>query len=348
MNKYNRSFDQQKINESKNRSIDFVMNEINRPKRSFKFRTKYVISMSLTVFLIAFVFVLNTGNGTTTNPGVTLNAASINQISEATYIAGNLLASEVVLNQSLLRQLADGDATEFEGDIDEFNMYFDILKIFLDEDPINVPVVTKYIGDQFQSTITYTVGSELYTFNVNIEGINITGELIVGSIVYQVSGTIIESDDESEVELIARSGDNFIKISYEKEFSDELSTQYKIESQVNGINKEKEIKVTKSDDESKVEIHDNNNEYSLEKELEDTGFVYKLKYKIGEKEGEAEIIEVIINGQKQYTYSIDEDGVQKEINKNEPHKFGHNDEDDEDNEDESSDDEGKSGNNFGG
>lgn len=322
MNKYNRSIDYQKMNESKNRSIDFVMNEINRPKISFKIRTKHLMSMSLTMFLIAFVFVLNTGNGSDIKTGVTLNAASIDQITEVTYISGNLLAGEILANRSLLTQLSNNDITEFEGDIDEFNMYFDVLKIFLDDNAINIPVITEYLGEEFQSTLTYTVGSEIYIFNINTDGINISGELIIGSKVYQVSGTIIETINESEVELLSRSGDNYIKISYEKEFSDETSTQYKIESRINGISKEKEIKVSKSEEESKVEINDNNNEYSLKKELEETGYVYKIEYKIGDKSGEAKIVETIVNGQNQYTYKISEDGIQKEINKSDPHQFG--------------------------
>lgn len=342
MDKLNRVFNETKMNESKTRTIDFVMEEIIVEKRrQFSFNKRLMLSMSLTIFLVLIMLSINTGsNGPGTSTYV-LNAASISRVSEATYITGNLLASETFVNSSMLQMLSDDDSFDFETDIDEFNKYFDVLKVFLDDDPIDIPEITEYVGEDYQNTIRYMVEGNEYVFHVNYDGEKVIGELIVGTIVYQVTGTIIETKDDTSVDIESRSGSNYIKLKYVKEQSTETETKYEIESNINGVYREKEIKVERGLEESSVEIHENENEYSLKKELEDSGVVYKLEYKIGTVEGEAEITEHISNGVKQYAYNIEEDGKQKEIDKDNPNHFGH--EKDEDEED-VEDDEDENGN----
>lgn len=334
MDKLNRDIDETRMNQNKAKTIDFVMDEI-KPvaRKSFKLNRKMILSMSLSVFLVLFMFTLNTGKDNPDNPGIVLNAASVERVSEATYITGNLLASEILLESHTLRFLADEDVFDFENDIDEFNAYFDVLKVFLDEDPIDTPIITEYNGEAYQNSIRYHVEGTAYLFNLNYDGTNVDGELIINNIRYQVSGTITETDDDTEVDLESRSGSNYINLKYTKQLDVESETKYEIESSINGVQREKEIKVTIGATESKVEIHENENEYSLKKEMEGNQVKYKLEYSIGEIEGEAEITERTVNGEKQYTYSIDEDGKHKEINKQNPNHFGQDDDDEDDDDD---------------
>lgn len=350
MNDYNRKIDEQRMNQSKDTTIDFVMNEINSVSKSrnpFRFK-KYRFASAISIFVIAVVSLivldpLKLSNPTPiTSTPVVLSAFETEKLAELSYISGRLIASSfMVSNQSSLMFLADTDETELETNIDEFNTYFDMLKVFLDNDTFsNSVTVTSITNGDYDTMIEFYVDGKQYTFLVIVVGNEITGELTINSQVFIVEGTYEETDTELSMELIATNNSDYIKIKYKTENEDEIEKKYAIEQYIDGILSEKEIKVSLENDEQKVEITENEDSYELKKELEDSEVVYKLTYKIDDVEGEAEICELINDlGVTVYSYKVSEGDKKREFELDDPDEDDEEDEEDEDEEDEDDEEE---------
>lgn len=322
MNKMNREMNEHIMNQSKEKTIDFVMTEINKKpaglfNKSF-FRVKLVPALVLLFALVlVLIFSISTDPFTpTTHANPLLDNSNQERLVQLSYITGNLVVSSFTADSGVtLMRLADVDETEFEGDIVEFNAYFDMLRVFLEDDPFksNFAVEILEEGD-YAIKITFTVDNDEYIFLVNLDDTVLSGTLEVKGIILEVTGKLEEKNNELKFDIKAINNLNYIEIEYQVETTEEIEKTYEITSYINGITKNKTIEITIENEETKVKIKEDNKEYELEKTLEDGVIVYNLKYTIGEIEGEATIIETIdILGNKIYKYQISEDGYEKEI-----------------------------------
>ncbi len=352
MSKYSRYLDEEKIHKSKEKTIDFVMNEINLSQSKKVNFSIYKLSLVLSVLLIAVVttVVLNPFGNDVPNPKdepLVLTTFETEKLAELSYISGRLIASSFSLDKNIfnlqlsnvtptssLLMLDDNETTEFENNIDEFNTYFDMLKVFLEEDAFdNAVTVTPVTDGDYDTAIEFFVDGKLYTFLVIVIDEEIFGELTINNQVFTVSGTFEQTDTTLKMEFIASSGSDYIKIKYQTENKDEIEKKYEIEQSIAGVLKEKQIKVSIEDGESKVEITENNDTYKLKKEIVDDLVVYKLAYKIDDQEGEVKIYETVdLNGVTIYSYKITEGNKYHEIDLDDP------DEEDENHDQENHDD----------
>ena len=133
--------------------------------------------------------------------------------------------------------------------------------------------------------------------------------------------------------LTAYNGDNFVQVTYKIEVEDdETETKFTLVSYIDGIEKEVFMKISVEEDEYKITIEEEGNEFTFKREVEDEETTYKLKYKVNGVEGEIKIIETVNDlGETVYEYKIKEGDVAKDVEKDEP---GHHSDDDEDEEDE--------------
>lgn len=344
MNKLNRKIDEQKVNESKSRTIDFVMNEINSSsRRSFRFSLRkniLVSALSLFVLTLVSIFAFDIFDGGTINPPTTVKLTTFEseKLAELSYISGRLFVANFSMKENSIMKLSDTDKTEFENNIDEFNTYFDMLKVFLDNDEFSNDVIIEVIeNSDYDTSISFNVDGKMYTFLVKVIDEKISGELTINNQTLVVEGKYSESDNELKLELLANNGSDYIKINYKTETVDEIEKKYEIEQFIDGVLTTKEIKISIESDEQKVEIKENDNSYELKKEKEGSLVVFKLFYEIDDQKGEVEIHETIDNtGTTIYSYKISEGEKYKEIDLDDPDEDEEEEENDEDEEEEQS------------
>ena len=222
MDKLNRNIDEQRMNKSKINTIDSVMNSISATKKrrfSLSF-SSFRLASILSVVVIAIVSILvldpfNT-NPPVPSPPVVLTEFETQKLAELSYFSGRLIVASFSLNnQSSLLRLSDDNETEFEANIDEFNTYFDMLKVFLDDNTFSdsVTVTTVDEGD-YDTSIEFYVDGKLYTFLVIVIDEEITGELTINSQVFTVEGTYEETDTELKMEITASDGKTYVTKHY--------------------------------------------------------------------------------------------------------------------------------------
>ena len=348
MNKLNRSIDEFKMNQSKERSMEFVMNEINRePKKQFSFYFNKFKMIPATLVVTAMLLFGILSNVTNDNPlpdpsNPLLEASNTETLAELSYITGNLIVSSFTLNSgpSLMR-LSDLNETEFETGIVEFNAYFDMLRAFMEEEPFgNDFLVEELTEGDYSTKITFMVDGTTYIFLINLEDSLLTGKLEVNNLILDVVGKLEENNDELRFEITATNGQDYIEIDYQVESDDEIEKTYGLTSYINGVTKEKEIKISVENDQIKVKLKEGNTEYELEKDVENGQVQYNLQYHIGEIEGEAIIFDAIDEfGNTIFTYQINEDGHEREVDVDKDDDEDHDDEEDEDEEDDEEDEE---------
>ena len=142
MNKLDRKIDEMRMNISKERTMGFVMNEIKEiPKKRFSFNFRKYKAVPLFVFTVAISLVIVLSNDFTVGPvpipdpgNPLLDIANSENLAELSYITGSLVLSNFTLeaNPGLLK-LADLNENEFEVNILEFNAYFYMLRVFMDD-----------------------------------------------------------------------------------------------------------------------------------------------------------------------------------------------------------------------
>lgn len=324
MNKMNRSIDSVKLANSKEKTIDYVMEQVvtKKTSKSFVLKPSFVLSMSL-VLVMTFIILFGVNPSdpqTGLSDPLSLKAESVKRISELSYMSANLLSSELSVYKSPLVFLSDTEELELEENIDEFNNYFTTLKVFLDQNPFDTAVLTEYDGEEYQSTLRYMVEEHEYVFYINLEDGVVSGKLHYNERIFDVQGYIIEDDFKTEVELLAISGFDEIKLKYETSSSDGTKQEYKVNSIINGVEKENRIEVEINNNEAKVTIRNNQDKFELKKEAINEQVTYKLEYNYGEIVGEASIVEETVNGNKVYQYSIEENGKSSQISKGNPNQ----------------------------
>lgn len=339
MNNFNRQIDPVKMEQSKQRSMSYVMDHIQQPSRSSWLRHLYrPILLPTLILVIALVLILQPGGGPTDEP-FTVSAQESQTLAEISYLSSSLIAANITVVDNTFQFLANNNSTQFEDNNDEINMYFDMLKVFLEDDVFSNNVTVTALDDPvFTQLIEFDSNGITYQFYIAVNDGAITGELIVHNTVFTVSGTLEEEDDEYSIDLEATNGNDYVRISYQTESNSEVETKYEVESHVNGVTANRQIKVSIEDDEAKVEIEEGENSYQLKREIEDGAVQYKLEYKINNQEGEAIITETTdATGAVTYSYQVKEGDVEKEIQRGRP-DYDYDDEEDDDEED---DDKGK-------
>jgi len=234
------------------------------------------------------------------------------------------------------------EETEFEKNIDDFNYYFNMLKVFIDDETFMDNAVFENLTDSiYDYRISYLVDNKEYVFLLKIdEDGEITGEITIGSKVLTVEGTFEEKNDSFNLDLVARNNNDYIVIEYESETDNEIQKKYQIKQSINNIYIEKEISIEIEDDETKVSIQQGEDSYKLEKYSENGVTVYYLEYQVNDLDGEVYITESIDEfGKTVYSYHINEQGLEKDIDLDDPDEDEEDDEDDEDGEEDPEDQE---------
>jgi len=228
--------------------------------------------------------------------------------------------------------LSTTNETEFESRFDEYHQYFHMLKVFLEPDYFkNAASIVESDKEGYGSKLIFESDDVAYTLYMNVEDDEVTGLLYVNKNEYTLSGTFEEEEDEFSLELYASSGENYIDIRYDSEFGTETESTYYIESMINGMYEEKEIKVSHEEDEYKVEMEKTDSSFELKYEFDDGQYVYKLIYEINDQEGEVLITETVNElGEIVYQYRIKEGDISREIDREKPSFDEDDEEDDED------------------
>jgi hypothetical protein len=310
------------VEQAKERTIQSVMEQIDSPSRSFTFKQLLRPVLVPTLVLIAILTVLFFPEGNTPiddDPGVILTEERAT-LAELSYLTSSFIGANLSVQDTNMIFLLDTTETEFESEEDNINLYFDTLRIYLEDIDFNDLVTIEALED---STFDYLIRFELenvtYDFYITLNDSIITGELVIGGITFDVTGSLETTDIETSFELEAISGSDYVHISYTYEEGNETESKYIVSSFLSGVESEQEITVSFEDNEAKVQIKDGTNEYTLKREIEDMQTAYKLEYKINGVEGEARIQESMDSeGNTLYQYSIKEGGVEKDIERGRP------------------------------
>jgi hypothetical protein len=342
MTKMNRNIDESRMNRSKEKTMEYVLNTISKetPTVNSWFKPR-ILMMSPLVLIIALVIMLTLPNNNPpgTNP-ITISAYESEKIAEISYITTSFIGASVSVNNSLLLSLAVGETTEFEDNDELVNLYFDTLRVFLEDDVFSDSLTVTYVEDDPNSVIIlFTVEETSYELHVTFDGSDFSGTLVIAGVIYDVFGNLEDTEEKMNLSFEAKNGQDIVSIEYESEQkSDEIETKYQVHQRIGNVESNKEIKVSQEGNENSVEIKEGNNEYKLAKEMEDGQCQYKLEYKINSVEGEAVIKEQTdVNGNTTYNYQVKEGDTEKEYNQNKPnYDYDDDDDEDEDEDDESS------------
>ncbi len=150
-----------------------------------------------------------------------------------------------------------------------------------------------------------------------------------------------DEETEQKMVLMAYNGDDFVKVIYKVETDDEeTETKFTLESNIAGVTREVFMKISIEEDEYKITIEEDENEYTFKREVEDEETTYKLKYKVNGVEGEVKIIETVNDlGEIVYEYKISEGGKSSTVERDEPNHHSDDDDDDDDEEENESEEE---------
>ena len=88
--------------------------------------------------------------------------------------------------------------TLIETDIEELTTYFDMLKVFLNDDPFGDTILVEELVDQdYQSKISFTSEGNSFEFYINITDQDIEGVLYIDDLMYIVEGKqVVEALEE--------------------------------------------------------------------------------------------------------------------------------------------------------
>jgi hypothetical protein len=344
MEKLNRKIDPSRIELAKINTIDNVMDRINSEKTFLSFfkpiKAKFALMVFSVLLLVAVIFATNLTNPPTPP---TLTEFQTKKLVETSYMSASIISNVVVntttpLSFTEFMPLAESE-TEFEKNIDDFNSYFNMLKVFIDDQSFLDNAIFETLEDSdYDYKISYLVEGKEYIFLLTFSKTGaITGEITIGDKVLLVEGDYKETENSYELELIARRNNDYIEIEYQSETEDEIEKSYHIKQFINGIESEKEISIKSSDEEVTVEISQGEDSYSLEKYSENGVTVYFLEYEVNNLEGEVYITETVDEfGKTIYRYHISEGEIEKDIDLDDPDE--EDEDDDEDGEDEDEDD----------
>jgi len=326
----NRSITQQQLDFSRDKNIDAVVQSVSQTQSKsifsmFILKPKYITAF---VLMIAVVLTVTFGDfGSNSNPTddpdasivneLALNENTVQTLTELSYISGSLISNGFTVSSDVFIQLAAPiRKTEIGTNIEEVNSYFDMLKVFLEDDPFGDSIVVEeLIDEEYQSKITFTSEGNEFAFYINIEDQDIEGVLYIDDVMYTVEGKQVEEETSSKLQLKASNGNDYVDVEYKKDAEDLETTQkFHVETSFDGVITEKDIKVTMEDGSLKVTIEDLYAKYNLKKNTEDDEGTYKLDYTIDGEKSRASIYEdVDVDGNPVYRYEIREANLTETI-----------------------------------
>ena len=284
MEKLNREFDEARIEMAKANTIDNVMERITQ-KRSFlswfSLPRLRIAIVSMSILILAVVIFATNANNPTTPPA--LSEFQTKKLVETSYMSATIISNVVTDSITPLAYTTllaiDNEETEFEKNIDQFNYYFNMLKAFIDDDSfIDNALVEELQDSDYDYEISYFVDNKEYVFLLKVnEDDTISGQLSIGSKTMNIEGKIKDEVNEYKMEIVARSGQDYIKIEYKTETDDETVREYQIQEYINGVETEKEVKIEIEGDEVKVEMQEGENEYLLEQYLRNGSTTYYIE-----------------------------------------------------------------------
>ncbi len=309
------------------------------------------IMKKLSMLFLIFAFGLLVGCSTIENDSTnqTVSLSSDQSLALSAYLASGLMPSttnEVNLgtlneNQYKMSLLStNNEALQIESELDEVNIYFDKLKVFMDEGIDSALDISEQSSTRegYDTVLTYTIEEVTYTIyysfvdelieteyfeneeNEEEQEFKLEGLMIIDEVEYQLTGAN-EIDDEEQVmwfkTIDSNNTGNEVKIEIKNENEEQ---KFKIFTLINNVEKKAEIKFENENDETKVELKlqndDQESKYKFKKEIEDDQTVYKFEYEVNGVKGKVKILEIIDEfGNVTYKYKIEENGRNKEIDK---------------------------------
>jgi len=357
MDKLNRRINPEALEASKHRTMTAVMDKIQERERRSSVLRRLVTPALVPAFILIFALVIVFSPGATTpdDGHGDISAYESERLAEISYLSASFIGADLTVSDPLFRFLNDTDTTQFETNDETINFYFDTLRVFLDEDAFAQSIAFTELEDsEFDYLITFDINGIPHEFYLVIIDGEISGQLVVNAAVFLVTGSYEETDTETTIEINAVRGDDHVIIRYSRESDEDLETKYEVQTRINGIETERNIKLSIEDDEAKVDIEEGDNSYQLKKEAEDGVIEYKLEYTLNGVSGQARITETTdAFGQPLYSYQVQENGKEVEVTRGRPNydyddNPGNNDDDNPGNNDDnpgnSDDNPGNSGN----
>lgn len=319
----NRTISSIQLQSSKERNSEAVMDRVNKMQsksviNKVIFNRKYITAFAVLVVVLIGVTLLDFGGGSIPNPNPVLNQlildeATTETLVELSYISASLMSTSFTVSSDVLMQLVKPvKATSIAADIDDVNSYFDMLKVFLEDDPFGDDILVEdLIDEDYQSKITFTSDGKSFVFYINIIEEDIVGLLYIDDIMYTVEGKQVIEETESKLQLRAINGNDYVDVEYITETVDLDSTQkFNVEKSINGVITKKNIKISVEDDSIKVTIEDLTSKYNLKKNTEDDDGKYMLDYTIDGEIGRATIyLDVDEENNPVYRYEIREGSI---------------------------------------
>jgi len=303
------------------------------------------------IVAVTIVFALA---GCKTNDSDNETLSSKETLATLSYLSGGFLDSDPTENMSgdftlsseefaQLTTTEEDDETEIEEEIDQVNVYMHRLKTFMNNgtDSFGSAVEQESDNELYEFMLTFTIDEEEYViyYNVDEEG-TITGILLIGEVEYTIEAVNTledklqlgdgegeeeqeeESDTEHKMVLIATNGDDSIEVTYKVE-EEGAETKFNMVKNINGVQTTAFLKISNEDNEHKIVVRENENEYAFKREQEEEGMVYKLQYQVNGVEGEVRITETTDEeGQVMYQYRIKEGNKEVDVERGKPSSRG--------------------------
>ena len=266
---------------------------------------------------------------TKTTPGAAKELPTDNKIALSTYIAGGVLASRDKIEQTpqasrMILPLQTEEELKIEKILSEVNVYFDRLKFFLDEGVEGIVVQERASSREgYEVELNYQIDDEQYTIYYNeVSKDRLTGLLLYNNVEFELIGEIENEEEEYEIKFKAidtTNEANWVEIELETE---DESDEYEFESQmkmvINGAYKEVKVEYSVENEEQSIELEINDNgdisQYEFDREQDDGGIVYKIEYEVENVQGEVAVLETVDEtGNPIYRYKIEEEGKRKDI-----------------------------------
>jgi len=234
----------------------------------------------------------------------------------------------------------EDEVLEVETDLNEVNVYFDKLKVFMDngvdsaltiqdEDSTNV---------DYDKQVTYTIDGVVYTIYYSFLSVdevtteettveeelenhfNIIGLMIIDEVEFDLEGySIVEDNEEKMVfNTVERENtNNYVRIKIK---NDEGMQRFDLVSMIDGVENRTDVKFIQEDNATKVQLRLYNGEimssYLFKKIVEDDKTLYMLNYHVGDTQGVIKIFVTVDElGETVYRYQINEGGKSKQIEK---------------------------------
>ncbi|MCK4552407.1 MAG: hypothetical protein KAU02_05755 [Tenericutes bacterium] len=189
--------------------------------------------------------------------------------------------------------LADGEEPVVEEDLDEINVYFDLLRSFIDNGSTNFGNIELEISDriEFANKINVSVGEDIYVlyFNVDVTTGEITGIFVIGDVEYIITAS--NSLDDSE--------------EFEDEYDDEDEDEEEAE-----IEDEDEME---AEEETEI-VEEYDSEVGTSSEATDVAFKLSSDLDDEDDETEQKMELIATNGEDtiKITYEVETDGDEQE------------------------------------